>query len=141
LAHGPRGAGGEPRVEPQGVAKEARHLRLLRRGAQIESRFAEAWRAYGAYRDARALLGAAIVQDQFAATTRPHLGVTVMTIHKAKGKEFDAVIVFEGVYQSFLHQRGGDPESASFNPHVAATRARIAVTFMTPAQNLCRLLP
>jgi hypothetical protein len=57
LARGPRGAGGEPRVELQGVAKEARHLRLLRRGAQIESRFVEAWRAYGAYRDTRALLG------------------------------------------------------------------------------------
>jgi hypothetical protein len=58
-------------------------------------------------------LAAAIVQDQFAATTRPHLGVTVMTIHKAKGKEFEAVIVFEGVYQRFLQQRGGDPESAA----------------------------
>ncbi|MBK9657677.1 MAG: hypothetical protein IPO66_20500 [Rhodanobacteraceae bacterium] len=28
----------------------------------------------------------ALVEDQFAATTRPNMGVTVMTIHKAKGE-------------------------------------------------------
>lgn len=131
-----------PRAELQAVAKEARHMRLLRRGAQIESRFAEAWRGHGAYRDARGLLSAAVVEDQFAATTRPHHGVTVMTIHKAKGKEFDEVIVFEGAYQRFLQPRGADAErSARLNLHVAATRARRAVTIMTPQANPCPLLP
>lgn len=131
-----------PRTELQAVAREARHMRLLRRGAQIEGRFADAWRSHGAYRDARALLSAAIVEDQFAATTRPHYGVTVMTIHKAKGKEFDEVIVFEGPYQRYLQPRAADAErSARFNLHVAATRARNAVTIMTPAQNPCPFLP
>ncbi|WP_131803912.1 hypothetical protein [Methylorubrum salsuginis] len=78
-----------PREELQHVAREARHLRLLQRGAQIERQLAEAWRANGAYRDAREHLAAAVVEDQFAATTRPHHGVTVRTIHKSKGKEFD----------------------------------------------------
>lgn len=131
-----------PRSELQAVAKEARHMRLLRRGAQIESRFAEAWRSHGAYRDARGLLSAAVVEDQFAATTRSHHGVTVMTIHKAKGKEFDEVIVFEGAYQRYLQPRGADAErSARFNLHVAVTRARHAVTIMTPQANPCPLLP
>ncbi len=131
-----------PRDELQHVAREARHLRLLRRGAQIEGKLAEAWRETGAYRAARELLAAAVVEDQFAATTRPHRGVTVMTIHKAKGKEFDEVIVFEGIYQRFLQARGGEPErSARFNLHVAATRAKRGVVFMTPAQDPCPLLP
>jgi DNA helicase-2/ATP-dependent DNA helicase PcrA len=131
-----------PRAELQATAKEARHMRLLRRGAQIESRFAEAWRSHGAYRDACGLLRAAVVEDQFAATTRPHHGVTVMTIHKAKGKEFDEVIVFEGAYQRYLQPRGADAErSARFNLHVAVTRARRAVTIMTPQANPCPLLP
>ncbi|WP_439670866.1 DNA 3'-5' helicase [Cupriavidus necator] len=131
-----------PRAELQSVAKEARHMRLLRRGAQIESRFAEAWRNHGAYRDARSLLSAAVIEDQFAATTKPHRGVTVMTIHKAKGKEFDEVIVFESAFQRYLQPRGADAErSARFNLHVAVTRARHAVTIMTPAQDACPLLP
>ncbi|MVT63583.1 AAA family ATPase [Bradyrhizobium pachyrhizi] len=129
------------REEIQAVAREARHMRLLRRGDQIEARLAEAWRTHGVYRNARELLHAAVVEDQFAATIRPHRGVTVMTIHKAKGKEFDEVIVFEGLYQRYLQPRGADAErSARFNLHVAVTRARAAVTIMTPSRDPCRLL-
>lgn len=54
------------RDESRTLAKEARHMRLLRRGAQIESRLAEAWRTNGNYNNARALLAAAVVEDQFA---------------------------------------------------------------------------
>jgi DNA helicase-2/ATP-dependent DNA helicase PcrA len=130
------------RAELQAVGREARHMRLLRRGAQIESRLAEAWRARGEYRDARVLLSAAVLEDQFAATTRSHYGVTVMTIHKAKGKEFDEVIVFEGIYQRYLQRIGPEGErSCRYNLHVAATRARRAVMIMTPAASPCQLLP
>ncbi|WFU45737.1 3'-5' exonuclease (plasmid) [Bradyrhizobium sp. CB82] len=130
------------RKEFQVVAREARHMRLLRRGAQIESRLAEAWRTHGAYSHARTLLAAAVVEDQFAATTRPQRGVTVMTIHKAKGKEFDEVIVFEGQFQRYLQRAGADGErSARFNLHVATTRAHRAVMIMTPQDSPCHLLP
>jgi DNA helicase II / ATP-dependent DNA helicase PcrA len=130
------------RTELNAIGKEARHMRLLRRGAQIESHLSDAWRTHGAYRDARALLAAAIVEDQFAATTRPQQGVTVMTIHKAKGKEFDEVIVFEGLFQRYLQRTGVEAErSARYNLHVAATRARQAVTIMTPQHDPCHLLP
>ena len=130
------------RAEFQALAKEARHMRLLRRGAQIESKLAEAWRTHGAYNSARALLAAAVVEDQFAATTRPQQGVTVMTIHKAKGKEFDEVIVFEGLFSRYIQRPGADGErSARFNLHVAATRARRTVTIMTPEIQPCHLLP
>lgn len=124
------------------IAKEARHMRLLRRGAQIESKLAESWRAYGTYNNARALLAAAVVEDQFAATTRPQQGVTVMTIHKAKGKEFDEVIVFEGQFSRYVQRPGAEGErSARFNLHVAATRARRRVSIMTPEAQPCHLLP
>jgi DNA helicase-2/ATP-dependent DNA helicase PcrA len=130
------------RPELQAVGREARHMRLLRRGTQIESRLAEAWRASGTYSDARSLLAAALLEDQFAATTRPQHGVTVMTIHKAKGKEFDEVIVFEGIYQRYLQRPGAEGERAArFNLHVAATRARQAVTILTPQVAPCALLP
>lgn len=65
-----------------------------------------------------------------------------MTIHKAKGKEFDEVIVFEGQYQRYLTANGGDRErSARFNLHVSATRAKRSVVLMTPDQDPCPLLP
>lgn len=130
------------RNEFKALAKEARHMRLLRRGAHIEAKLAEAWRAHGNYNNARALLAAAVVEDQFAATARPQQGVTVMTIHKAKGKEFDEVIVFEGLFSRYVQRTGADGErSARFNLHVAATRARRAVTIMTPEIEPCHLLP
>jgi DNA helicase-2/ATP-dependent DNA helicase PcrA len=130
------------RDEFKALAKEARHMRLLRRGAQIEAKLAEAWRTHGSYNNARALLAAAVVEDQFAATTRPQQGVTVMTIHKAKGKEFDEALVFEGMYSRFVQRPGVDGErSARFNLHVAVTRARRAVTIMTPEIEPCHLLP
>ncbi len=130
------------RNEFKALAKEARHMRLLRRGAQIESKLAEAWRTHGSYNNARALLASAVVEDQFAATTRPQQGVTVMTIHKAKGKEFDEVIVFESQFSRYVQRPGADSErSARFNLHVAATRARRAVTIMTPEVEHCHLLP
>jgi DNA helicase II / ATP-dependent DNA helicase PcrA len=65
-----------------------------------------------------------------------------MTIHKAKGKEFDEVIVFEGYYQRFLQRQSVEGRrSARFNLHVAATRARRAVQIMTPKTDPCPLLP
>jgi DNA helicase-2/ATP-dependent DNA helicase PcrA len=130
------------RSEIKAVGKEARHMRLLHRGTQIESRLAEAWRSQGCYRDARSLLAAAVVEDQFTATTRPQRGVTVMTIHKAKGKEFDEVIVFEGMYQRYLQRLDAEGHrSARYNLHVAVTRARSAVTIMTPEASPSVLLP
>ncbi|APO97283.1 DNA helicase UvrD [Xanthomonas vesicatoria] len=130
------------RPEIQAVATEARHMRLLRRGTQIETRLAEAWRVHGSYLNARELLRAALVEDQFAASSRTQQGVIVMTIHKAKGKEFDEVVVFEDLYNRYLRNHGADSErSARFNLHVAATRARSAVAIMTPSRDPCRLLP
>lgn len=131
-----------PRGELNQVAKEARYLQLLQRGAQIEGRFAEAWRMHGSYRAARELFAAAVIEDQFSATTRLHRGVTVMTIHKSKGKEFDEVIVFEGPHKRFLRVGGGERErSARFNLHVAATRAKRKVILMTPRNDPSPLLP
>lgn len=133
---------GNARTEIQAVATEARHMRLLRRGTQIETRLAEAWRVHGSYLNARELLRTALVEDQFAASSRTQLGVIVMTIHKAKGKEFDEVLVFEDLYNRYLRNNGADSErSARFNLHVAATRARSGVTIMTPSRDPCRLLP
>jgi DNA helicase II / ATP-dependent DNA helicase PcrA len=130
------------RKELELAGKEARYMRLLHRGAPIAHRLSEQWRTHGCYLGARALLDAAHLEDQFTATTHGHRGVNVMTMHKAKGKEFDEVIVFENSYHRYLRDtQAASLTAARFNLHVAVTRARRAVTVFTPRDGGSLLLP
>ena len=48
----------------------------------------------------------------------------------------------EGLFSRYVQRPGADGErSARFNLHVAATRARRAVTIMTPEIQPCHILP
>jgi len=61
-------------------------------------------------------------------------GVSLMTLHKSKGKEFDGVVMIEGMYSSpFLLKR----EAPDFAPsrrllRVGITRARSFVLLVRP---------
>ena len=67
-------------------------------------------------------------------------GVNVMTIHKAKGKEFDEVIVYEGLYQNRIVSRPDRIDQARLNLRVAVTRAKEKTIIMTPESDPCPLL-
>ncbi|MBR5730919.1 MAG: ATP-binding domain-containing protein, partial [Firmicutes bacterium] len=66
--------------------------------------------------------------------------VNVMTIHKAKGKEFDEVIVYEGWYQNRFISKPERIDQARLNLRVAVTRARTRSTILTPESDPCQLL-
>jgi DNA helicase-2/ATP-dependent DNA helicase PcrA len=64
----------------------------------------------------------------------PH-PVTLMNMHKSKGKEFDAVIIVEGLFRDRLLDQAWDANRIVRNRRVlrvAITRARHTVVFVRP---------
>jgi DNA helicase-2/ATP-dependent DNA helicase PcrA len=118
------------------VVSDARFVRLLNRGTQLRDSLSARWRSDGCYATARQIVADALLQEHFSASTRAWTGVNVMTIHKAKGKEFDEVILFEGGRTGrFLRDNATekDVEQARLALRVGVTRARQRTTLLTPS--------
>lgn len=124
------------------VAEDAKFLRLLRRGAVLQSRLSEIWRSIGSYEGALIAVNDALLQEHFAAASHETKGVYVMTIHKAKGKDFDEVVVFEGRHTRIVRPKSTPPEvaQARLSLRVAVTRARMNAVIVTPQNDPCPLL-
>ncbi|WP_225446300.1 3'-5' exonuclease [Paenibacillus rhizovicinus] len=125
------------------VGKDIKYLKMLHRGSELRSRLASLWRLYGNYSGAGESIKAALLQEYFANSSKVWRGVHVMTIHKSKGKEFDEVIVYEGLYQGKIVRNEStkkEIDQARLNLRVAVTRARQNVLIITPINDVCPLL-
>jgi DNA helicase-2/ATP-dependent DNA helicase PcrA len=78
--------------------EDAQFIRLLRKGSLLNNGLAQLWRANGNYSGATDTVKNALTQEHFATSKIVWNGINVMTIHKAKGKEFDEVIIYEGAF-------------------------------------------
>jgi DNA helicase-2/ATP-dependent DNA helicase PcrA len=127
------------------LAVDAKYLRLMHRGTALRSRLGELWRSTGTYQGSGAAVQEALVQEHFSSSTRTWKGIHVMTMHKAKGKEFTEVIIYEGAtkYQDRIVRPGSDSKAVAQSRlllRVAVTRAMKQVHILTPRTNPCPLL-
>jgi DNA helicase-2/ATP-dependent DNA helicase PcrA len=125
------------------VAEDARFLRLLHRGSALRTSLSEMWRTQGHYAGAEAALDNALLQEHFAAAQKEWRGLHLMTIHKAKGKEFDEVVIYEGAFSGRIVRADADARRIAQSRlalRVAVTRAIRRATIVTPQRDGCQFL-
>lgn len=132
------------------VAKETRNLRILRRGSVLRQELTQDWLDNDCYLNALGITRNAFVQMHFSHDNKAEKGVVVMNMHKAKGKQFDEVIIFENwpktkrgqiIYNGDRIVRSNLKDNIDVqtrqNLRVSITRGKKHTTILTPRINPC----
>lgn len=130
------------------VASQLDFLVAFRRGHRISAGLAGEWLRDGAYTNARIALDLALAQEQILDGVEAPAGLQVMNFHKAKGKQFDGVVIVRearrtasGVESSFIWRGDDVPYARSRKVlRVGITRARVHTLIVNPIWPTCPLL-
>jgi DNA helicase-2/ATP-dependent DNA helicase PcrA len=116
--------------------REVRLVRLFRATDTLASGLGERWLVSSSYAGASDLVKRILEQERLIAAERDsQSGCILMNMHKAKGKEFDGVVLVEGAFKSgFFDERTEQPpfERSRRLLRVGLTRARTLVTIVRP---------
>ena len=121
------------------IVKDAKALRLLHKGSILSKALTDLWKQNDNYSNALEVVRESLIHEHFAMSTQKWEGFHLMTIHKAKGKEFDEVIIFEGRYQKIVYNEN-NLDQYRRNLRVAVTRAKNKATIFTSKEAPCCLL-
>lgn len=130
------------------VATQLDFLVAFRRGHRISANLAAEWLRDGTYTNARIALDQALAQEPILDGVEAPTGLQVMNFHKAKGKQFDGVIIVrearrtaDGVDSSFIWRGDSDPFLKSRRVlRVGITRASVHTIILDPVWPTCPLL-
>ncbi len=109
-------------------------------------RLAETYHANGCYAGAVELGDDVLLRERLTDSAGAGARRVLLTLHKCKGKEFDAVFIVDGFGPHNRLVLPGDPRDNGLPRSrrllsVAITRARYGVLVFTPAWDRCELLP
>lgn len=124
------------------MAACAEQLVAFQRGQHIASALSELWQNQGHYKGAREALDSALAQDQLLSGGNDLHGIHVMTLHKSKGKEFDAVVILDDSNNSpliYCREKEPFPRSRKLL-RVGITRARHRVLLLVDLYSPSSLL-
>lgn len=125
------------------VAEMARYLRLLRRGSAIEQALIVLWVSQGDYRGAEQALEQAILQAQIVDSQQEIAAVSVMNMHQLKGREYDAIVLVEDQYNTFMAQDKTPPYAETrrlLQVSIARARHYVVILSNEGGDTLARLL-
>ncbi len=116
------------------LSREIRLVRLFRATDALASGLAQRWLDSGTYANASDLVQRTLDVERFLGAEREPRGCILMSMHKAKGKEFDGVVIVEGSFKApFFDLKDGPPfERSRRLLRVALTRARTLATIVRP---------
>lgn len=117
------------------LSREVRLVRLFRATDALASGLGALWLVSGSYRGASELTRRTLEREKLVAAERDPQGCILMNIHKAKGKEFDGVVLVEGAFKSGFFDEKTEPapfERSRRLLRVGLTRARTLVTLVRP---------
>lgn len=116
------------------IFQDARMVRLFRASDALATALAARWMDRVTYEGAARIIRTVLEQERLIGFERDPKGVSLMTMHKSKGKEFDGVVMVEGVYSSPFFLGHEEPDFAPSRRllRVGITRARSFVLLVRP---------